>query len=122
MPVAATAAARTARGDIWKTGRGTKRYLSILFARRIAEAELALDVLEAFNLRAVDRYSRDGELAGKGIGVEANQFKIRQTELHQLLIITEEPLGLLLNDFGFKERHQVPMLRVLTSLTNSTDT
>ena len=26
-----------------------------------------------------------------------------------------------LNECGFKERHQVPMLRVLTSLTNSTD-
>ena len=55
------------------------------FARRIAEAELALEVLEAFNLRAVDRYSTGGELAAKGIGAEANQFKIRQTELHQLL-------------------------------------
>ncbi len=55
------------------------------FAREIAEVELELRVLEAFNLRAVDKLSRDGELGGHALGVEANIFKIRNTEIHQRL-------------------------------------
>ncbi|MDP6706704.1 MAG: acyl-CoA dehydrogenase family protein [Alphaproteobacteria bacterium] len=55
------------------------------FARGIAEVELELRTLEAFNLRAVDKLSRGGDLGGKALGVEANVFKIRNTEIHQRL-------------------------------------
>ena len=55
------------------------------FAAKLAEVELELRALEAFNLRAVDRLSQRGELGGQAIGVEANVFKIRQSEIHQRL-------------------------------------
>lgn len=55
------------------------------FAAALAEVEIELRTLEAFNLRAIDRYARDGELGGKALGAEANMFKIRQSELHQRL-------------------------------------
>ena len=55
------------------------------FARKIAEVELELRTLEAFNMRAIDKFSRDGELGGKALGVEANVFKIRNTEIQQRL-------------------------------------
>jgi alkylation response protein AidB-like acyl-CoA dehydrogenase len=55
------------------------------FAAKLAEVELELRTLEAFNLRAVGRLSEGGELGGKALGVEANVFKIRQTEIHQRL-------------------------------------
>ena len=55
------------------------------FAAEIAAVEIDLATLEAFNLRAVDRYGRDGDLGGQAIGVEANIFKIRQSEIHQRL-------------------------------------
>jgi alkylation response protein AidB-like acyl-CoA dehydrogenase len=55
------------------------------FARRIAEIEMELRTLEAFNMRAIDKFSRDGELGGKALGAEANIFKIRSTEIQQRL-------------------------------------
>lgn len=55
------------------------------FARRIAEIEMQLRTLEAFNMRAIDKFSRDGELGGKALGAEANIFKIRNTEIQQRL-------------------------------------
>ncbi len=55
------------------------------FARQIAEVEIALLTLDAFNLRAIDKNSRGGELAGKALGVEANVFKLRNAEIHQRL-------------------------------------
>ena len=51
------------------------------FAHRIAAIELELRTLEAFNMRAVDKYARDGELGGKVLGTEANIFKIRNSEI-----------------------------------------
>ncbi len=36
-------------------------------------------------MRAIDKFSRDGELGGKALGVEANVFKIRNTEIQQRL-------------------------------------
>ena len=55
------------------------------FARRIAEIELELRSLEAFNMRAIDKFSRDGELGGKALGVEAHIFKMRNSEILQRL-------------------------------------
>jgi alkylation response protein AidB-like acyl-CoA dehydrogenase len=55
------------------------------FARHVAEIEINLRTLEAFNLRAINKFSQDGELGGKALGVEANIFKIRSTEIHQRL-------------------------------------
>ncbi|MFT6579953.1 MAG: acyl-CoA dehydrogenase family protein, partial [Alphaproteobacteria bacterium] len=55
------------------------------FARHIAEIEISLRTLEAFNLRAINKFSQNGELGGKALGVEANIFKVRSTEIHQRL-------------------------------------
>ncbi len=55
------------------------------FAREIAKIDIEMRTLEAFNLRALDKLSKDGELGGKALGVEANIFKIRNTDLHQRL-------------------------------------
>jgi len=55
------------------------------FAREIAKIELELRTLEAFNLRALDKMSKGGELGGKALGTEANVFKIRNSEIHQRL-------------------------------------
>lgn len=55
------------------------------FAREIASIEIELRTLEAFNLRALDKMSKGGELGGKALGVEANVFKIRNSEIHQRL-------------------------------------
>lgn len=55
------------------------------FRRRLADAELQLRALEAFNLRTIASMSKDGELGGRELGAEANVFKVRQTEVHQLL-------------------------------------
>ena len=55
------------------------------FARRLAEVEMELRGLEAFNLRAIDKFSRDGELGSKALGAEANIFKIRNSEILQRL-------------------------------------
>ncbi|MBL6953457.1 MAG: acyl-CoA dehydrogenase family protein [Alphaproteobacteria bacterium] len=55
------------------------------FARRIAEIELQLRSLEAFVMRAIDKFSRDGELGDKALGVEANIFKMRNSEIQQRL-------------------------------------
>ena len=46
------------------------------FARRLAGIEMELRSLEAFNMQAIDKFSRDGELGGKALGAEANIFKI----------------------------------------------
>lgn len=56
------------------------------FAHRIAAIELELCTLEAFNMRAIDKFSRDGELGGKALGTEANIFKIRNSEILQRLL------------------------------------
>ena len=53
--------------------------------RKIATAELELRSLEAYNLWAIDKFSRDGELGGNALGVEANNFKIRNSEILQRL-------------------------------------
>ncbi|MDP6346013.1 MAG: acyl-CoA dehydrogenase family protein [Alphaproteobacteria bacterium] len=64
------------------------------FARRIAEIELELRTLEAFDLRAIDKLSRDGEMGGRAIGVEANIHKIRNSEiLQRLLELKMEAIG-----------------------------
>ncbi|MBT7756468.1 MAG: pimeloyl-CoA dehydrogenase large subunit, partial [Rhodospirillaceae bacterium] len=55
------------------------------FASRIAGVEMELRTLEAFNMRAIDKFSRDGELGGKALGAEANIFKIRNSEILQRL-------------------------------------
>ncbi|MBT3334468.1 MAG: pimeloyl-CoA dehydrogenase large subunit, partial [Rhodospirillaceae bacterium] len=55
------------------------------FAQKIATIELELRTLEAFNMRAIDKFSKDGELGSKALGVEANIFKMRSTEIHQRL-------------------------------------
>jgi len=55
------------------------------FRRKIAEVELELKTLEAFTLRSVDALSRSGDLGGQPLGVEANIFKIRNTEIQQCL-------------------------------------
>ncbi len=55
------------------------------FAREIAKVELELRTLEAFNLRALDKMSKNGELGSKALGTEANVFKIRNSEIHQRL-------------------------------------
>ncbi|MDE0941982.1 MAG: acyl-CoA dehydrogenase family protein [Alphaproteobacteria bacterium] len=55
------------------------------FAQKIAAIELELRTLEAFNMRAIDKFSKDGELGSKALGVEANIFKMRSTEIHQRL-------------------------------------
>ncbi|MBT5664426.1 MAG: pimeloyl-CoA dehydrogenase large subunit [Rhodospirillaceae bacterium] len=55
------------------------------FARHIAEIDIGLRTLEAFNLRAIDKFSQNGELGSHALGVEANIFKIRNTEFHQRL-------------------------------------
>ena len=55
------------------------------FSRHIAKIDIGLRSLEAFNLRAIDKFSQDGELGTQALGVEANIFKIRSTEIHQLL-------------------------------------
>jgi alkylation response protein AidB-like acyl-CoA dehydrogenase len=55
------------------------------FSRKIAEVELELKTLEAFTLRTVDALSRVGDLGGQALGVEANVFKIRNTEIQQRL-------------------------------------
>ena len=55
------------------------------FSRKIARVELELRTLEAFTLRSVDGLSRGGELGGQALGVEANIFKIRNTEIQQRL-------------------------------------
>ena len=47
--------------------------------------ELELKTLEAFTLRTVDALSRLGDLGGQALGVEANVFKIRNTEIQQRL-------------------------------------
>lgn len=52
------------------------------FASEIAKIEIELRTLEAFNLRALDKL---GALGGKALGVEANIFKIRNTDIHQRL-------------------------------------
>jgi alkylation response protein AidB-like acyl-CoA dehydrogenase len=52
------------------------------FASEIAKIEIELRTLEAFNLRALDKL---GALGGKALGVEANLFKIRNTDIHQRL-------------------------------------
>ena len=36
-------------------------------------------------MRAIDKFSRDGELGGKALGAEANIFKIRSSEILQRL-------------------------------------
>ncbi len=55
------------------------------FAHHIAAIEMELRTLEAFNMRAIDKFSRDGELGGKALGAEANIFKIRSSEILQRL-------------------------------------
>ena len=55
------------------------------FAAKISEVELSLGTLEAFKLGAIAKLSKDGELGGGAIGVEANLFKIRNAEIHQRL-------------------------------------
>ena len=55
------------------------------FAGELAAVEIELRTLEAFNLRTVASYARQGELGGQALGVEANLFKIRQSEIHQRL-------------------------------------
>ena len=55
------------------------------FRQKIVQAELELRALEAFNLRTISTFSKGSELGGRELGVEANIFKIRQTELHQRL-------------------------------------
>ena len=55
------------------------------FAREIDKVELELRTLEAFNLRALDKMSKNGELGSKALGTEANVFKIRNSEIHQRL-------------------------------------
>ncbi len=55
------------------------------FSRTVAEVELELRTLETFTLRAIDKYSSDGELGGKALGAEANIFKIRNSEILQRL-------------------------------------
>lgn len=55
------------------------------FSAALAKVEIELRTLEAFNLRAIDRYAKDGELGGRALGAEANVFKIRQSEIHQRL-------------------------------------
>ncbi len=55
------------------------------FARSMAEVEMELRGLEAFNMRAIDKFSRDGELGAKALGAEANIFKIRNSEILQRL-------------------------------------
>ena len=70
------------------------------FARQIAEVEIALLTLDAFNLRAIDANSRGGELAGKALGVEANVFKLRNTEIHQRLTeLKAEAIGYYANPY-----------------------
>jgi alkylation response protein AidB-like acyl-CoA dehydrogenase len=55
------------------------------FARDIAEVEIALLALDAFNLRAIDANARENKPAGQAFGVEANVFKLRNTQIHQRL-------------------------------------
>ena len=55
------------------------------FAAEIAAVEIKLRTLEAFNLRAIAGYARGGELGGQAIGVEANIYKIRNSEILQRL-------------------------------------
>ena len=70
------------------------------FARRIAEIETQLRTLEAFNMRAIDKFSRDGELGGKALGAEANIFKIRSTEIQQRLTeLKVEAIGYYANPY-----------------------
>lgn len=70
------------------------------FARQIAEVEIALLTLDAFNLRAIDKNSRDGELASKALGVEANVFKLRSAEIHQRLTeLKAEAIGYYANPY-----------------------
>ncbi len=55
------------------------------FARHVAAIEMELRSLEAFNMRAIDKFSQHGELGGKALGAEANIFKIRNSEILQRL-------------------------------------
>ncbi len=55
------------------------------FGAKIAAVEMELRSLEAYNMRAIDKFSRDGELGGKALGAEANIFKIRNSEIMQRL-------------------------------------
>jgi alkylation response protein AidB-like acyl-CoA dehydrogenase len=55
------------------------------FARKIAEVDIKLRTLEAFNLRAIDKKSGKGALGSQALGVEANVFKIRNSEIQQRL-------------------------------------
>lgn len=55
------------------------------FARGIAAVEIELRTMEAFNLRVLSKLSKAGELGAQALGVEANVFKTRTTEIHQRL-------------------------------------
>ena len=72
------------------------------FAREIASIEVELQTLEAFNLRAIDKVSRAGELGGQALGMEANHFKIRNTEIQQRLTeLKVQALGYYANPYVF---------------------
>ena len=68
-----------------ETSHGAPLAQQPAFARRIAGVEMELRSLEAFNMRAIDKFSRDGELGGKALGAEANIFKLRNSEILQRL-------------------------------------
>ena len=55
------------------------------FARKIAEVDIKLRTLEAFNLRVIDKNTSKGALASQSLGVEANVFKVRNSEIQQRL-------------------------------------
>ena len=72
------------------------------FAREIASIEVELQTLEAFNLRAIDKVSRAGDLGAQALGMEANQFKIRNTEIQQRLTeLKVQALGYYANPYVF---------------------
>ncbi len=72
------------------------------FAREIASIEIELGTLEAFNLRAIDKVGRAGELGGQTLGTEANHFKIRNTEIQQRLTeLKVHALGYYANPYVF---------------------
>ncbi len=85
-----------------EAGSGVPLAEDTSFAREIASIEVELQTLEAFNLRAIDKVSRAGELGGQALGMEANLFKIRNTEIQQRLTeLKVQALGYYANPYVF---------------------